>query len=133
MQCRHDEALLRAGHESLARAEAELGEAEAAHRRAGEVEWEGSAADSFRARTAFIAAELAALTAGLAALGCLFAAVQGELQDCDAGLPITSAQGPLLPVVSSGQLLPRVSQPPMLPYQAPRAVPPTPSGQELCR
>lgn len=149
MQCRHDEALLRAAQESLARVEADVGEAEAAHRRAGDVAWEGSAADSFRARTAFIAAELAAVTAGIATLGCLFASVQGELQDCEArrssaatmadglpevrsGLPITSAQGPLLPIGPSGPLVPQVTRSPLLPYQSPMAVPEL-IGQERCR
>ena len=150
MQCRHDEALLRAGRESLARAEAEVGEAEAAHRCAGDLEWGGPAADSFRARTAFIAAELAAVTAGIAALACVLASVQDELQECLAaqssvattpdGLPaagplrpITSHQGPLLPVGCSGPILAGVRQPQMLPYQSGAAVPATLAGQEPCR
>ncbi|KHL01464.1 hypothetical protein [Sinomonas humi] len=153
MQCRHDEALLRAGQESLARVEAEVGEAKAAQRRADDVEWEGAAGDSFRARTAFIAAELTAVTLGITALGCLLASVQGELRACEASrsssatapdglatsahhLPVTSVQGPLLPIAPSGPLLPQVARAPLLPYHSSFPAPPMTGGaggQELCR
>jgi hypothetical protein len=135
--CRHDEALLRTAAESLERTQAEAREGQEASQRAGDAEWSGTAGDAYRARTARIAAELAALTAGLVALGVLLSSLQKEAQDCDAvramssmaspsgipRLPITSPRGPLIPHPSAG---------PIIPYESSTVRTP-PTGQDVCR
>jgi hypothetical protein len=137
--CGHDEALLKNAALSLETAQAEAQQGQEASSTASDAEWSGTAAESYRARTAYIAAELAAITAGLVALGVLLTALQREAQDCGVAspavptaaqsgaphLPFTAARGPLVPQPSAGPLLPYESRPPLLPH--------LPTSEDACR
>jgi hypothetical protein len=123
----------------LERAQSEVNVGQGASDRARQAEWSGAAGDSYRARTAYIAAELAAIAAGLVALGALLSSVEGEARECEAArsvasaaspssdpprFPITPYQGPAIPHPPAGPVLPYESRPKLLPYQI---------SQEACR
>lgn len=140
MHCGHDGALLGTGRESLARAEGDVRDAELAQRRAEDVEWEGSASDSFRARTAVIAAELAAIAAGIAALGLVLSSIETQVRDCEANASARSDATPTigparLPITAPGApLIPHESARPLLPYTTtPSPFTAAPGAQEVCR
>ena len=137
--CGHDEALLRNAGVCLERAQSEVTEAQGASDRAGQAEWSGTAGESYRARTAYIAAELAAIAAGLVALGALLSSLEGEAGECEAARSVASAtspspdpprfpiapyQGPAIPRPAAEPVLPYESRPKLLPYQI---------SQEACR
>ncbi len=149
--CKHDEAVLRSAGEHLRRAEEEARRAERLSERGGHAEWSGTAGDSYRARVAFVVAELAAVTAGIVGLGVLAASLERETQEClavqaaaassasDAAataptprLPITQARGPLLPYVPRGPLIPQEARSPLLPVPSPASPAPR-RADEVCR
>jgi uncharacterized protein YukE len=138
-RCGHDAALLRNAGVCLERAQSEVSEGQSASDRAAQAEWSGAAAESYRARTAYIAAELAAVAAGLVALGALLSSLEGEARECEAArsvasaaspspdpprFPITPYQGPAIPHPPAEPVLPYEPRPKLLPYQI---------SQEACR
>src|SRR5579859_5548987 len=140
--CTHDEALLRSAAESLDSAGADARESQSDVERALMPDWTGQAGDSFRKKVAVVAAELAALTAGIVGLGILVSSVQREAADCavasaaaaGSGADATAAQQlpwmapgrPLLPQEPRGPLLPQEPRGPLLPYQ--RTTTPSPAA-----
>lgn len=149
--CGHDEAGLKSAAEQLGRAEDEARLGERLAGRGHHAEWSGGAGDSYRARLAFVVAELAAVTAGIVGLAILVASLEREAQDCAAvravadaasrsdapmvtlspRLPITEARGPLLPQVSRGPLIPQETRGPLIPFPSGNSTPPR--ADEVCR
>ncbi|NUP73436.1 MAG: hypothetical protein HOQ07_02080 [Sinomonas sp.] len=122
-----------------------MADAKGACARAQGVEWSGPAAESFRTRTALLATEIAAIAAGVVGLGVLLASLIGEADQCTAvrvpsagasstaGLPLTTARGPLLPYASPSPLIPHESRAPLLPLPADARTAAPPAAQDACR